>query len=962
MKKQKSQSKTKITAFMMALIMMLALLPSLSLPASALTFGDWEYIVSASGATVTITHYTGSDLNVVIPSTIPAGTPRVPTPVTAIGSGAFMNCASITSVTIPNGIISIEHNAFSGCTSLTAITIPGSVIYIGGGAFWGCSSLVDAYFKHADASAITAFGPNVFEHTDPNFKITYPAASAGFTTPVWQGYPAFPEGGSTAGGAPSIEHISLYPLTGEIGATITVTVTGIKNTDKIEIILVSGDHTETVVTYKNNPAGTETFSVRLTDSNIIKIRAKAYGAAGTHPAQKDADITMSDSDWEFTILNEQATITKYKGKNTVVSVPDAIGAFPVTAIGNNAFGAEVTTVIISGGVSTIAKNAFAYCRNLTMINAHFSNAHFFSENGVLFSKDKTVLYIYPAGKSGNYTIPSGVKSIDESAFSACQNLTGVTIPDSVTAIGSSAFANCPRLSAAYFKHSDAGKITSFGSGVFQNAASDFRIIYPADAKGFTTPKWKDYPAEPEKPDKPDNQKIAEEAAGNVEKHIKKMTAAEKTSSEAIDRATLFAEDEILKSASKNVSGGTITVNQAQMQDLQKQAALAKELIENVFEKSDIDLAREIRVGARLIVENNKNAITFQSSLSNTALDMIEINAPGYAVSMSKESIKDNTRQGNFTITIEEIDTPASVSSVSVSTGSGILLHDLNKQLYYGGGKSDKSNKSDKIFAQGNNYIANSSKGKSYQVVLSKPANSDFKVILDPADGDTAYQAVVKPDNTAVWSKYNPMTKKVEARIRESNTYTVKENKINFGDVSKKSAEMQKAITVLASKSIIKGTSQTTFSPDQTINRAELTALIIRIISQVDPNADGKFDDVKKNDWFFGEVSSAKNKGIVQGKSATMFHPYDTISKVEIIAISARTLRSEMKYKDTKNQDTYLNKYGDRSDLPDWCLKEVSLATRENLIVQRTDGKFNPNTSMTRGDAAIVLYRLFEKIW
>jgi len=61
--------------------------------------------------------------------------------VTEIGSYAFYNCSTMTSITIPNSLKSIGPNVFSECTGLTSITIPDSVTSIGHDAFFGCRGL-----------------------------------------------------------------------------------------------------------------------------------------------------------------------------------------------------------------------------------------------------------------------------------------------------------------------------------------------------------------------------------------------------------------------------------------------------------------------------------------------------------------------------------------------------------------------------------------------------------------------------------------------------------------------------------------------------------------------------------------------------------------------------------------------------------------------------------------------------
>ncbi|MDD5708271.1 MAG: leucine-rich repeat domain-containing protein, partial [Kiritimatiellae bacterium] len=65
----------------------------------------------------------------------------IPSSVTSIGDYAFCNCTSLTSIAIPSGVTTIGGFAFYGCTSLTSVTIPSSVPSIGFSIFYGCSAL-----------------------------------------------------------------------------------------------------------------------------------------------------------------------------------------------------------------------------------------------------------------------------------------------------------------------------------------------------------------------------------------------------------------------------------------------------------------------------------------------------------------------------------------------------------------------------------------------------------------------------------------------------------------------------------------------------------------------------------------------------------------------------------------------------------------------------------------------------
>lgn len=94
---------------------------------------------------------------------------------------------------------------------------------------------------------------------------------------------------------------------------------------------------------------------------------------------------------------------------------------------------------ISARTSEIGKNVFAGCEQLKAIQVAPNNPNYCSVDGVLFSKDKTILYEYPAGKDGTtYAIPNTVRYIGEGAF-AYTSFISVRIPNSVKSIGDFAF-------------------------------------------------------------------------------------------------------------------------------------------------------------------------------------------------------------------------------------------------------------------------------------------------------------------------------------------------------------------------------------------------------------------------------------------------------------------------------------------------------------------------------------------
>lgn len=136
-------------------------------------------------------------------------------------------------------------------------------------------------------------------------------------------------------------------------------------------------------------------------------------------------------------------------------------------IENDAFNGckSLTSITIPEKVRKIQGNPFIECSKLTKINVNKNNKTYTSIGGILFTKSKKTLAVYPYGKKNSaYSVPKTVYKIAEDAFSESSFIKTIKMTNSVKRIEDNAFAHCYRLKNVTLSQ----RLTYIGEQVFND--------------------------------------------------------------------------------------------------------------------------------------------------------------------------------------------------------------------------------------------------------------------------------------------------------------------------------------------------------------------------------------------------------------------------------------------------------------------------------------------------------------
>ena len=165
------------------------------------------------------------------------------------------------------------------------------------------------------------------------------------------------------------------------------------------------------------------------------------------------------------------------------------------------------------------------------------------------------------------------------------------------------------------------------------------------------------------------------------------------------------------------------------------------------------------------------------------------------------------------------------------------------------------------------------------------------------------------------------------------------------------------ILFAASRGLLSGTSDTTFSPNTGMSRGMFVTALGRLAG-INPDSykTGKFTDVKADAYYAPYVNWAAQNGIVEGVTATTFAPDTNINREQMAVIMANYAK-KLGYDLPKTLQAVT--FADNAQISSWAKNAVRAMQQAGILAGKNGNKFDPKGTATRAEVATILRRFVE---
>lgn len=212
-------------------------------------------------------------------------------------------------------------------------------------------------------------------------------------------------------------------------------------------------------------------------------------------------------------------------------------------------------------------------------------------------------------------------------------------------------------------------------------------------------------------------------------------------------------------------------------------------------------------------------------------------------------------------------------------------------------------------------------------------NTSGGSVMTPPAGESGYSAPYEPPKRVDHSVVNPAPEQTgEPPAEAAGNEPLS---MPFSDVPE-NCYYYDAVLWAVRQGITVGTGEMTFSPNASCSRAQLVTFLWRAAGSPEPdNAEIPFDDVPANSYYSKAVLWAREKGITTGTGNNTFSPNETVSRAQMVTMLWRMTGAEAANGENPFTDVESESYYSRAVL--WAGKRgITFGTGANTFSPHAD--------------------------
>ena len=179
----------------------------------------------------------------------------------------------------------------------------------------------------------------------------------------------------------------------------------------------------------------------------------------------------------------------------------------------------------------------------------------------------------------------------------------------------------------------------------------------------------------------------------------------------------------------------------------------------------------------------------------------------------------------------------------------------------------------------------------------------------------------------------------------------------FKDIAEDNPNRE-AIAKVHELGIIAGTTADTFSPDMTLSRAMIVAMLWRLEGRPEVAA-SSFSDVPSGKYYTTAVAWAVSNKIASGYNDGKFRPEQDVTRQELAAFLYRY--AKLKDKGFKGAWMFPLSYPDVDDISSYAYEPLCWMVMNGIMKEQPSGKIAPKVRATREETAVAFAGLVEAL-